>query len=129
MPRVAITGMGIISSLGNSIPEVLDALREGRSGVEIVPERRELGFRSALALAFALLTGGYALLGAVPEKWAAYTALGLIMCGGAIVKPVISDSRRSALAAARGCMRAVTPSMRTLMSKDDCSSSTWPFWS
>jgi len=49
MERVAITGMGIVSSLGNSVPEVLVALREGRSGIEYVPERKELGFRSALA--------------------------------------------------------------------------------
>jgi 3-oxoacyl-[acyl-carrier-protein] synthase-1 len=47
--RIAVTGMGIVNSLGNSVPEVLAALRECRSGVEIVPEYRELGFRSALA--------------------------------------------------------------------------------
>ena len=35
----------------------------------------KIGFRSALALAFAFLTGGYGLLGAVPEKWAALRAL------------------------------------------------------
>ncbi|MDZ4688786.1 MAG: beta-ketoacyl-[acyl-carrier-protein] synthase family protein [Planctomycetaceae bacterium] len=47
--RVAVTGMGIVNCLGNSVPEVLTALREGRSGVEIVEEYRALGFRSALA--------------------------------------------------------------------------------
>ena len=52
----------------------------------------KIGFRSALACAFALLTAGYALLGAVPEKWAALVALALIMLGGAIVKPVISGT-------------------------------------
>lgn len=52
----------------------------------------KIGFRSALALAFALLAGGYALLGFVPEKWAAFTALGMIVMGGAIVKPVISGT-------------------------------------
>jgi 3-oxoacyl-[acyl-carrier-protein] synthase-1 len=49
MSRVAITGMGIISSIGNSPSEVLEHLRNGRSGVELVPERKELGFHSALA--------------------------------------------------------------------------------
>ncbi len=51
-----------------------------------------IGFRSALLLAFAVLTAGYALLGAIPEKWAAITALSAIMFGGAIVKPVISGT-------------------------------------
>ncbi|MBI5762694.1 MAG: MFS transporter [Planctomycetes bacterium] len=48
-----------------------------------------IGFRPALIMAFALLTAGYALLGAVQLKWTAITALGLIAVGGAIVKPVI----------------------------------------
>ncbi|QDV31864.1 3-oxoacyl-[acyl-carrier-protein] synthase 1 [Planctopirus ephydatiae] len=47
--RIAITGMGIVNSLGNSVPEVLGSLRAGKSGVSIVDEYRELGFRSALA--------------------------------------------------------------------------------
>jgi 3-oxoacyl-[acyl-carrier-protein] synthase-1 len=46
--RVAITGMGVVSPLGNNVSEVLDALRNGRSGVEFVPERKERGLRSAL---------------------------------------------------------------------------------
>ncbi|HNQ24475.1 MAG TPA: MFS transporter [Phycisphaerae bacterium] len=52
----------------------------------------KMGFRRALMLAFALLTVGYALLGALQEKWSAVVALGLIMTGGAIVKPVISGT-------------------------------------
>lgn len=40
--------MGIVSPLGNNIAEVLDSLRDGRSGVELVPERKEHGIRSAL---------------------------------------------------------------------------------
>jgi dipeptide/tripeptide permease len=52
----------------------------------------KIGFKSALALAFALLCGGYSLLGFVPEKWAAFVSLGMIVCGGAIVKPVISGT-------------------------------------
>lgn len=49
-----------------------------------------IGFRKALALAFFLLTIGYALLGAFQLKSTALVSLGLIMFGGAIVKPVIS---------------------------------------
>ena len=46
MRRVVITGMGIVCSLGNNKQEVLDSLREGRSGIEFCAEYRELGFRS-----------------------------------------------------------------------------------
>ncbi len=42
MRRVAITGMGILSCIGNSIQEVLQSLQRGRSGIEIIPERKSL---------------------------------------------------------------------------------------
>jgi 3-oxoacyl-[acyl-carrier-protein] synthase-1 len=46
--RVAITGIGIVSCLGNDLQTVGDALREGRSGIVIDPQRTKLGFRSPL---------------------------------------------------------------------------------
>ena len=46
MKRVVVTGLGIVSSIGNNRTEVLDSLRNGRSGIEFVPEYAELGFRS-----------------------------------------------------------------------------------
>ena len=46
MRRVVVTGMGIISSIGNNKGEVLESLRVGRSGIEHCPEYAELGFRS-----------------------------------------------------------------------------------
>jgi 3-oxoacyl-[acyl-carrier-protein] synthase-1 len=49
MRRVVVTGMGIVSSIGNNQNEVLQSLREGRSGIEFVPELAELGFRSQVA--------------------------------------------------------------------------------
>ncbi len=52
----------------------------------------KIGFKTALVIAFALLTGGYTLLGAYQLKGTALIALTLIMCGGAIVKPVISGT-------------------------------------
>jgi 3-oxoacyl-[acyl-carrier-protein] synthase-1 len=41
--------MGMLSCIGNSLEEVTQALREGRSGIEFLPERKEMGFRSGLA--------------------------------------------------------------------------------
>jgi 3-oxoacyl-[acyl-carrier-protein] synthase-1 len=46
MRRVVVTGMGIVSSIGNSAQEVLANLREAHSGIEKSPEYEKLGFRS-----------------------------------------------------------------------------------
>jgi 3-oxoacyl-[acyl-carrier-protein] synthase I len=48
MPRVVITGMGIVSSIGNDKEAVLQSLREGRSGLVSFPEMERAGFRSAV---------------------------------------------------------------------------------
>ncbi|MEL6480554.1 MAG: beta-ketoacyl-ACP synthase I [Pseudomonadota bacterium] len=45
MRRVAITGIGIVSSIGNDAAAVDQSLREGRSGIVSAPEYAELGFR------------------------------------------------------------------------------------
>jgi len=44
--RVVITGSGIVASIGNNKQEVVDALRQGRSGIEFAPDYQELGLRS-----------------------------------------------------------------------------------
>ncbi|VTU07364.1 3-oxoacyl-ACP synthase [Actinobacillus indolicus] len=49
MKRVVITGIGIISSIGNNKEEVLASLKEGKSGIEFVPEFAEVGMRSQVA--------------------------------------------------------------------------------
>ncbi len=46
MRRVVVTGMGIVSSIGNNTEQVLSALREGRSGIVRADKYAELGFRS-----------------------------------------------------------------------------------
>ncbi len=45
MRRVVVTGMGIVSSIGNSTQEVLASLREGKSGIVKAEKYAELGFR------------------------------------------------------------------------------------
>jgi 3-oxoacyl-[acyl-carrier-protein] synthase-1 len=45
MRRVVVTGMGIVSSIGNSAQEVTAALREGRSGISFAEDYAQLGFR------------------------------------------------------------------------------------
>jgi len=45
MRRVVVTGLGIVSSIGDNAAAVAAALREGRSGVTYAPEYADLGFR------------------------------------------------------------------------------------
>ncbi|WP_110669175.1 beta-ketoacyl-ACP synthase I [Salinicola halophilus] len=49
MKRVVVTGLGVVSCLGNDAQQVLDSLRQGRSGIRFKPEYAELGFRSHVA--------------------------------------------------------------------------------
>lgn len=46
MRRVVVTGMGIVSSIGNNTQEVLSSLYEARSGISRADKQAELGFRS-----------------------------------------------------------------------------------
>ncbi|HHD64519.1 MAG TPA: beta-ketoacyl-ACP synthase I, partial [Desulfobulbaceae bacterium] len=46
MRRAVITGMGLISPLGNTLEETLRSLREGRSGIRFQPAYQKLGLRS-----------------------------------------------------------------------------------
>ncbi len=49
MRRVVVTGMGIVSSLGNNKSEVLDSLRAGRSGITFQQAYADQGLRSQVA--------------------------------------------------------------------------------
>lgn len=46
MRRVVVTGLGIVSSIGNNKDEVTQSLRGGHSGIEFKPEYEEMGLRS-----------------------------------------------------------------------------------
>ncbi len=46
MKRVVITGLGIVSSIGNNRAEVTESLKTGKSGIEFCQEYADLGFRS-----------------------------------------------------------------------------------
>jgi len=49
MRRVVVTGMGIVSSIGNNVEEVTASLRAGKSGIVAEPTYAEMGFRSQVA--------------------------------------------------------------------------------
>ncbi len=45
MKRVVVTGLGIVSSLGDNAQQVLESLQEAKSGISEAPDYKELGFR------------------------------------------------------------------------------------
>ncbi len=47
--RVVITGLGLVSCLGNDSATVIESLRRGRSGIRAIPKYAELGLRSQIA--------------------------------------------------------------------------------
>lgn len=49
MRRVVVTGMGIVSCLGNTKQDVLTSLREGRSGIRFIQDYEDRGLRSRVA--------------------------------------------------------------------------------
>ncbi len=49
MRRVVVTGLGIVSPIGNNADEVLASLKAGKSGIEASAEMAEHGFRSQIA--------------------------------------------------------------------------------
>jgi 3-oxoacyl-(acyl-carrier-protein) synthase len=46
MRRVVVTGMGIVSSIGNNADEVTESLRDAKSGISFSEDFAEHGFRS-----------------------------------------------------------------------------------
>lgn len=49
MKRVVVTGLGIVSCLGNDKQTVLEALKQGKSGIKFKQEYQDYGFRSQVA--------------------------------------------------------------------------------
>ena len=49
MRRVVVTGLGVVSSIGNNATEVLASLRAGKSGITANADMQEHGFRSQVA--------------------------------------------------------------------------------
>jgi 3-oxoacyl-[acyl-carrier-protein] synthase I len=92
--RVAITGLGIVSCLGNTLAQVAAALREGRSGLTFAEEYARLGFRSQVA-GIPLLSD----LPAIERKWRRFMGDGAIYAyhamRNAIVDAAVPDARIS----------------------------------
>ena len=49
MRRVVVTGLGIVSCIGNNKEDVVASLKAGKSGISFQPEYQEMGFKSHVA--------------------------------------------------------------------------------
>lgn len=49
VPKVVITGLGVVSSIGLTLAEVTKSLKTGRTGIDFCEDRKSMGFRSGLS--------------------------------------------------------------------------------
>lgn len=104
--RVVVTGLGIVSSLGNNKSEVLASLHDGRSGIERCDQYAELGFRTAVHGAIRLKPEElidrkvYRFMGQASAY--AYLAMREAIADAGLSEEQISDSRIGLIAGSGG---------------------------
>jgi 3-oxoacyl-[acyl-carrier-protein] synthase-1 len=113
MRRVAITGIGIVSSIGNSAEEVTKALRDSRSGVVTAPDYAELGFRCQVhappVIDWEALVDRRAARFLSPGLAYAHVAMDQAIADSGLTQAEISDERTGLIVGAGG------PSTRTIV--------------
>ena len=106
MRRVVVTGLGIVSSIGNNAEEVLASLKEGKSGIVASPEMTEHGFRSQVAgtlkidLAEHIDKRTLRFMG--PGAGYAYLAMGQAIADAGLDEDVVSNPRTGLVAGSGG---------------------------
>lgn len=111
--RVAITGLGIVSSIGTMLDEVAESLYKGRSGIISDPERLALGFNSSLTGAISPFEKRFPLSRkqrkSAPEfvEWAAEAALSAINLSGLDDKQIANERTGMIF----GCDSSVLPAI------------------
>lgn len=105
MHRIAITGLGIISSLGGNIDDVADSLYTGRSGVIADAERKKLGFASCLTGAVATYTPSWPLSRKRKKTMPDFAQWAAEACGQAIIQSGLDpqELQNSASGVVFGC--------------------------
>ena len=79
MRRVAITGIGIVSSIGSTAEEVTSSLRGARSGVRFAPSYAEFGFRCQVEAPPKLAGEPIAWEGMIDRRAARFLAPGMLL--------------------------------------------------
>ena len=106
MRRVVVTGLGVVSPIGNSADEVAASLRAGRSGIETHPDMVEHGFRSQIAGTLKIDPAEHidkrALRFMGPGAAYAYIAMGQAIADAGLGGDEISDVRTGLIAGSGG---------------------------
>jgi 3-oxoacyl-[acyl-carrier-protein] synthase-1 len=106
MRRVVVTGLGIVSSIGNNATEVKASLKAGTSGIVASPEMAEHGFRSRIAGTLKIDPAAhidkrtYRFMG--PGAAYAYLAMGQAIEDSGLSEDVISNPRTGLVAGSGG---------------------------
>ncbi|MEP6020784.1 MAG: beta-ketoacyl-ACP synthase I [Paracoccaceae bacterium] len=106
MRRVVVTGLGIVSSIGNNANDVLDSLKAGRSGITANEQMVEHGFRSQIAGAIDLDPSEHidkrALRFMGPGAAYAYIAMGQAIADAGLADSDVSNPRTGLIAGSGG---------------------------
>ena len=106
MRRVVVTGLGIVSSIGNNADEVLASLKAGKSGIEASPEMAEHGFRSQVAGTLKIDVAEHidkrTLRFMGPGAAYAYIAMGQAIADAGLDEAVISNPKTGLVAGSGG---------------------------
>ncbi|MEP3639146.1 MAG: beta-ketoacyl-ACP synthase I [Paracoccaceae bacterium] len=106
MRRVVVTGLGIVSSIGNNANDVLDSLKAGRSGITANEQMVEHGFRSQIAGAIDLDPSEHidkrALRFMGPGAAYAYIAMGQAIADAGLADGDVSNPRTGLIAGSGG---------------------------
>ena len=106
MRRVVVTGLGIVSPIGNNADEVLASLKAGKSGIVASPEMAEHGFRSQIAGTVKLDITEHvekrALRFMGPGAAYAYIAMGQAIADAGLDEATVSNVRTGLIAGSGG---------------------------
>jgi len=106
MRRVVVTGLGIVSPIGNNADEVLASLKAGKSGIVASPEMAEHGFRSQIAGTVKLDIAEHiekrALRFMGPGAAYAYIAMGQAIADAGLDEATVSNPRTGLIAGSGG---------------------------
>jgi 3-oxoacyl-[acyl-carrier-protein] synthase-1 len=106
MHRVVITGLGIVSPIGNNAEEVLTSLKAGKSGIVASDEMKEHGFRSQIAGTVKLDIKDHvdkrALRFMGPGAAYAYIAMGQAIADAGLDEDTVSNVRTGLIAGSGG---------------------------
>ena len=106
MKRVVVTGLGIVSSIGNNADEVLTSLKAGTSGIVASEEMAEHGFRSRVAGTLKIDVSEHidkrALRFMGPGSAYAYIAMGQAIADAGLDEDTVSNPRTGLVAGSGG---------------------------